>query len=121
MLEVVASVCILGGAVLALIAAIGLNRFDSVFPRLHAATKPATLGLALVLIGAAILAADRGDVAKLLVVVALQFVTAPVGAHLLGRATYHLLSPPALVDELAEVELGGARRPDESDDQSESG
>jgi multicomponent Na+:H+ antiporter subunit G len=105
MTEILASTLIIGGAVLALIAAIGLNRFDGVFPRLHAATKPATLGLALVLFGAATLAVERGDVAKLLVVVALQFVTAPVGAHLLGRATY-LGSPPAAeIDELADAEF----------------
>jgi multicomponent Na+:H+ antiporter subunit G len=104
--EIVASTLIVTGALLALIAAIGLHRFDGVFPRLHAATKPATLGLALVLIGSAVLAVERGDVAKLLVVVALQFVTAPVGAHLLGRATYQLARPAAELDELADAELG---------------
>lgn len=107
MIEIVASTFILVGALLALIAAIGLNRFDGVFPRLHAATKPATLGLAFVLLGSAALAADRGDIAKLLVVVGLQFVTAPVGAHLLGRATYPLSRPEAAIDELADAELGG--------------
>jgi multicomponent Na+:H+ antiporter subunit G len=107
MIEIAASVLVVVGAALALIAAIGLNRFDGVFPRLHAATKPATLGLALVLLGAAVVAAQRGDIAKLLAVVALQFVTAPVGAHLLGRATYHLSRPAAEIDDLAESELGG--------------
>jgi multicomponent Na+:H+ antiporter subunit G len=107
MIEVVASTLVIAGAVLALIAAIGLHRFDGVFPRLHAATKPATLGLALVLLGSATLAVDRGDVAKLLVVVVLQFVTAPVGAHLLGRATYLLSRPDAEIDELADAGLDG--------------
>jgi multicomponent Na+:H+ antiporter subunit G len=102
-----AAVMILAGAILALIAAIGLHRFDGVFPRLHAATKPATLGLALVLAGSAILAPATGDAAKLIAVIALQFVTAPVGAHLLGRATYHLARPESQIDELAEAELGG--------------
>ena len=106
MVEPVASGFILTGSVLALIAAIGLQRFDGFFARMHSATKPATLGLAMIMAGAALVAPAPGDVAKLVVVVLLQFVTAPVGAHLLGRATYHLLRPPAAVDELAEAELG---------------
>lgn len=103
-MEVVSGVLMLLGALLALVAGIGLQRFDDVFARMHAATKPATLGLALVMLGAALQLPDGGSVVKLLLVVLLQFATAPVGSHLVGRAAYRAgteLSEDTQVDELA--------------------
>lgn len=102
MTEVVASVLIVAGSLLALLAAIGLHRFDDVFARMHAATKPATLGLLLVLVGAALVLPIPGGVAKLLLVVLLQFTTAPVAAHLVARAalrTGRELSPDTILDD----------------------
>ena len=106
MADVVASILLVAGAVLAVLAGVGLNRFPDVFARMHAATKPATLGLVLLLGAAALRVEAGGDVAKLLLVVALQFITAPVGAHMVGRAAYRAgteLSTETLVDELAEA------------------
>lgn len=102
--DVLSSVLLLSGALLAVIAGAGLHRFTDVFARMHAATKPATLGLALVLTGAALRMPDSGSVAKLVLVILLQFVTAPVGSHLVGRAAYRSgtqLSPATDPDELA--------------------
>lgn len=114
-MEVVASVLMLTGAALALIAAIGLQRFTDVFARMHSATKPATLGLALVLAGAALLVPGPGPVVKLAVVVLFQFITAPVGAHLVGRATFRAgteLDPRTSFDELAsEIKPPGPETP----------
>jgi len=103
--EIVASVFLLVGCAFALLAAIGLQQFDDVFARIHAATKAITLGLLLVAIGASLLVDQRGDVVKLLLAACLQFVTAPVAAHMVGRSAYRAgteLSPKTLVDELAE-------------------
>ncbi len=106
-LEVIGGAMMVLGAILAVIAGLGLQRFPDVFARMHAATKPATLGLALVLAGAAMLVDDVGSRTKLLLVIALQFVTAPVGSHLVGRAAYRSgteLSSETAVDELAGVD-----------------
>ncbi len=106
---VVASVLVSAGVALSLIAGLGLHRFPDVFARMHAATKPATLGLVLVLAAAAVRVDDPGDVAKLLLVVALQFLTAPVAAHMIGRAAYRAgteLSPTTTTDELAAAHRG---------------
>jgi len=103
-MELVASVLMLAGAVLALIAALGLQRFDDVFARMHAATKPATMGLALILVGTALVVPGPGPVAKLLLVIILQFITAPVGAHLVGRAAFRAgteLDPETVFDDLS--------------------
>ena len=102
--DIVASLLILIGAALALLAGVGLHRFPDVFARMHAATKPATLGLVLLLTAAALRVADGGEIAKLLLVIALQFITAPVGAHMVGRAAYRAgteLSAATAVDEMA--------------------
>jgi multicomponent Na+:H+ antiporter subunit G len=104
MTDVIAAVLILVGVALAVTAGLGLQRFPDVFARMHSATKPATLGVVLVLAGAALRVEDRGDVAKLLLVVVLQFITAPVGAHMVGRAAYRAgteLSSATSIDELA--------------------
>lgn len=104
-MDVVASILIVAGAGLALLAAIGLQRFDDVFARMHSATKPATLGLILTLAGAGLTLPIPGAVAKLLLVVLLQFITAPIAAHLVGRAAFRTgeeLDPETIVVEEAE-------------------
>ncbi len=106
-IEIVAGAMMLVGALLAVIAGLGLQRFPDVFARMHAATKPATLGMALLLVGAAMLVPDPGSRAKLLLVVVLQFVTVAVGSHLVGRAAYRAgteMDPGTTVDELAGVD-----------------
>ena len=112
MTDVIAASLLLVGAALALIAGIGLQRFPDVFARMHAATKPATLGLVLTLTGVAIALGDLSTVVKLGAVIIFQFVTAPIGAHLIGRSTYAAgteLSPDTRVDSLVIEALGGAR------------
>lgn len=74
------------GTAMALIAGIGLYRFTGTTMRMHAATKPATLGVLACAIGAAIQMDDVSSVTKIAVVVAFQFITVPVGAHMLARA-----------------------------------
>jgi multicomponent Na+:H+ antiporter subunit G len=86
MSEVIASGLILVGALLSLIAAVGLFRLPDVFGRMHAATKPAVLGLILLLVGVAVLLSDLGSTTRLLVAAGMQLVTAPVAMHVVGRA-----------------------------------
>jgi multicomponent Na+:H+ antiporter subunit G len=87
-LDVVSSFLLLTGVALAVLAGLGLVRFPDVFSRMHAATKPATLGLLLVMLGAALRQDSGSNATKLLLVAAFQFLTAPVAAHMIGRAAY---------------------------------
>jgi multicomponent Na+:H+ antiporter subunit G len=101
--DTVVSLLLLAGASLSVLAGIGLQRFPDVFARMHAATKPATLGLVLILVAAALRLSDGGDVVKLLVIAAAQFITAPLGAHMVGRAAHRAgdqTGPDTTVDEL---------------------
>jgi multicomponent Na+:H+ antiporter subunit G len=87
-LDVVGAVLVVLGALLALAAAIGLLRLPDVLSRMHAATKPQTAGLVLVVLGTALLLRTSADVWMLLLVAAFQLITAPVTAHLVGRLAY---------------------------------
>lgn len=103
--DVVSAVLIGLGTVLTLVAALGLVRLPDFFARGHAATKGATLGLALTLSGAALQVSDRGDIAKLALAVIAQFLTAPVASHLLGRTAHRTgieLSEHTVLDELVD-------------------
>lgn len=85
-LEVVSAVLAIAGALLALVAAVGLHRLADTRSRMHAATKPATLGVLLCSMGAVLQLDQVSSITKVVVIVVLQLVTAPVGAHMLARA-----------------------------------
>lgn len=84
--DVVSAVLMLSGSLLAVISSIGIHRLGSTRARMHATTKPATLGVLLCGVGAVVQFADVSDIAKVLVVIILQLVGAPIGSHMLGRA-----------------------------------
>lgn len=110
--DVASAVLVLAGTGLFLIAAIGLHRFNDLYGRMHAATKPATLGLLLVLAAAALRVDSVGDIGKLALIAFFQLATAPVAAHLLGRAAYRGGVP---IDVTAGIdELGGLARDTEA-------
>lgn len=124
MIDVVAGALVVTGAALSVLGAVGLRRFPDVFARMHAATKPSTLGLVLVLLGAAIRVVDRSDAVKLVLVAVLQLVTAPVGAHMVGRAAYRSgaeLGPETTVDELADADAKAAAKAEEDAGVEEDG
>ncbi|MEN9746494.1 MAG: hypothetical protein RL729_966 [Actinomycetota bacterium] len=84
--DVVSAVLMLSGSLLAVVSSIGIHRLGSTRARMHATTKPATLGVLLCGVGAVLQFADVSGIAKVLVVVILQLVGAPIGSHMLGRA-----------------------------------
>ncbi|WP_262847936.1 monovalent cation/H(+) antiporter subunit G [Mumia quercus] len=101
-LDIASAFCLLTGAFLALIAAIGVARFNNLFSRMHAATKPQVLGLLLILLGIGLRMEAWSDLGLLVLVAVFQLLTAPVAAHMLGRAVYRIGGPDSderLVDE----------------------
>lgn len=88
LLDVIAGVLVLAGAVLALTAAIGVVRFPDTLARMHSATKPQVLGLILVLIGALIRLRGSHDAGMVTVSIIFTLITAPVVAHRVGRLAY---------------------------------
>jgi multicomponent Na+:H+ antiporter subunit G len=107
-LDLVGAACVLTGALLCLAAAVGLARFPDVLSRMHAATKPQTLGLILVVAGVALSLRSWAAFGTVVLIAALQFTTAPVAAHLVSRTVYRsnqvrrdLLDRDDLAEDLA--------------------
>jgi multicomponent Na+:H+ antiporter subunit G len=103
--DVLAGACLISGALLSLAAGMGLMRFPDLLSRMHSATKPQVLGLLLILAGAALRLQNTIDITTLVLVGLFQLATAPVGAHMVGRAVYragHVRHDLLVVDELAD-------------------
>lgn len=112
--DVLSAVLLLAGAAQCLLGAIGLVRLPSLLSRMQAATKPQTLGLLLILAGAA-LRVPLDSAVTLLLVAVFQVITAPVISQLVGRSAYRSgsVQPRLLVvDELApRMPCEGPERP----------
>ncbi len=86
-MDILSGLLIIAGSAFAMIGGIGVVRFPDLFSRMHAAAKAPTLGLVLVSIGAAISIGTLLATTTLLLVVILQLLSSPVGAHALSRAS----------------------------------
>lgn len=89
MIDVLAAVAVLVGSALMALGAVGLLRFPDALTRMHAATKAATVGVIGITAAAAAEAGSADGIAVLVLVVALLFLSAPMGMTLLARAAYH--------------------------------
>ena len=86
--DVVASICLVAGCFLCLTAGLGLVRFPDVLNRMHAATKPQVLGVLLIVSAVALSLRTWEALAFGIPIVLIQFATAPLAAHMVGRAAY---------------------------------
>ncbi|NYH53164.1 MULTISPECIES: monovalent cation/H(+) antiporter subunit G [Nocardiopsis] len=91
-LDWVAILCILAGAMLSLVAGVGLIRLPDLLSRMHAAAKPQVLGLVLVLVGIDIrlipVETNVFNVGTLVLVALFQMATIPVAGHITARVGY---------------------------------
>lgn len=87
MSDVIAGIFVLLGAGFSLIAAIGVVRLPDVLTRMHASTKAGTLGATLILIATSIIFADTSTIAKCVAAILFLLLTAPIAAHMIGRAS----------------------------------
>lgn len=87
-LEPIGAALILVGTALSVLAAWGMLDFPSALARMHAATKSASLGLSLIVLGSGIAARSWGLFGIGVLVTAFMFMTAPISGHMVGRATY---------------------------------
>lgn len=117
------SVLVVADSLFALAAALGVRRLPDVLIRMHASTKAGTLGCGLILVAGAVHFGQTGIVARAAAVVVFLMLTAPVAAHMIGRAAYRTSVPlwrGTVIDELRDLEAsaqlanasdGGTRDP----------
>ncbi len=106
-LDAASGALLLAGSLLSLAAAVGLVRFPDLLSRMHAATKPQVLGLLLVLVGLELRLRTAFALTTLVLVALFQFLTAPISAHMVGRAAYRsgsVRQDLLVTDELADAE-----------------
>jgi multicomponent Na+:H+ antiporter subunit G len=101
-----AAFCLTVGALLTLVAAIGILRFPDVLTRMHSATKPQVLGLLLIILGLGLRLRDPSSLGLLALVALFQLVTSPIASHMVGRASFRagqVRTELLVVDELTGV------------------
>lgn len=88
MMEILVSFFVVLGGLFALAAALGVLRLPDILIRMHASTKAGTLGCGLILVAVAIHFAEGAITARAIAAIIFLIMTAPVAAHMIGRAAY---------------------------------
>ncbi|MGY6559972.1 MAG: monovalent cation/H(+) antiporter subunit G [Nitritalea sp.] len=76
------------GAIFIFLAAVGVVKMPDIYLRISVTTKAATLGIGLILLAAAVYFDDIAITARTIAIIVFMLLTAPVGAHMIGRASY---------------------------------
>ncbi len=76
------------GTLFVFVAGLGVLRLPDVYMRLHASTKAGTLGVALNAAGLVVFYPNLGIFTRAFALVLFLLLTAPVAAHMIGRASY---------------------------------
>ena len=109
MTEALTTLLILAGGLFAFAAAMGVLRLPDVLIRMHASTKAGTLGCGLILVAAAVHFGETSISARAVAAIVFLMLTAPVAAHMIGRAAYRTGVPlwkGTVIDELAQPDDG---------------
>lgn len=105
MLDIIIALLMLGGGLFVLVAAIGILRLPDLMMRMHASTKAGTLGAGLILAATAFSFDDISVLTRVIATIIFLLLTAPIAAHLIGRAAYYVgvdLWEGTIIDELDE-------------------
>lgn len=106
MTEWISALFLLLGAFFMFLAGLGTYRFPDLYSRMHAATKAASFGVGLMLTGFVIYYFSWYYLIESILIVGFVFITAPIAAHMLGRAGYLLNVPlydKTIADEMQEL------------------
>jgi multicomponent Na+:H+ antiporter subunit G len=87
-MEYIIGFFVLLGSAFIFISAIGILKLHDLYLRMSATTKATTLGVGSVLIGAAMFFSDVGIITLSIAIIIFLLITAPVAAHMIGRASY---------------------------------
>lgn len=88
MITIVISSLLLVGCFFALLAAVGVVRMPDIYCRMHSATKAGAFGSALILLAVMVAYPTPRVWIASLAILFFFYITAPIGAHLVGRICY---------------------------------
>ncbi|HLS96716.1 MAG TPA: monovalent cation/H(+) antiporter subunit G [Sphingobacterium sp.] len=104
MIDIILAILSTVGALSILFASIGILRMPDFYLRLSVTVKASTLGVGLLLICAAIMFPDVSVTTKAIAIIFFLIITAPIAAHMIGRAAYFTGTPlwkDTVIDQLA--------------------
>lgn len=81
------------GTLFIFLAGIGILRMPDLYLRISVTTKAATLGIGLILAAAAFYFQDNAVTSRVIAIIFFMLLTAPIGGHLIGRASYFIGLP----------------------------
>lgn len=87
-IDILASILMLIGAFFVFVAGVGAVRMPDLFLRASATAKAATLGIGAILLATTLYFGEVGATSRAVATIVFIFVTAPISAHMLGRAAY---------------------------------
>jgi len=88
MMYYLSGILIILGSLFILLSAIGILKMPDLYTRMSATTKASTLGVGLVLLGTAVFYQNVGITVRVITIISFLFLTAPVAAHIIGKAAY---------------------------------
>ena len=88
MREILTVTLLIIGAAFIVISALGVVRMPDLYLRMSASTKTGTLGVGSILLAAAIYFFELGIASRSVATIIFILLTAPVAAHMMGRAAY---------------------------------
>ena len=88
MFDFLTAIIVVAGGAFVFIAGLGIWRMPDLMIRMHASTKAGTLGVGLILAALAIHFGELGVVSRSIAAIVFLLLTAPVAAHMIGRAAY---------------------------------
>ncbi|MCP9198941.1 monovalent cation/H(+) antiporter subunit G [Gramella sp. GC03-9] len=104
MIDIIIGTLATFGALFVLLAAVGMIRMPDTYLRISVTTKAATLGVGLLLMASMVYFSDSDVTSQAFVIILFIFLTAPVSAHLIGRASYFIgvkLWDKSVMDDLS--------------------
>lgn len=104
-METISGILMIIGAIFMFIAGLGIMRMPDLFMRMSCATKASTLGVGFILLALTINFFQLGVSTRAIATIIFVVITAPVAAHLIGRAGYIVRVPlwkNSVVDQLCD-------------------
>ena len=93
MVDYIMAAMILLGGFFCFVAGLGILRLPDVLIRMHASTKAGTLGAGLILGAVAVYFGDIATITRAVAAILFLLLTAPVAAHMIGRAAFKVGVP----------------------------
>jgi multicomponent Na+:H+ antiporter subunit G len=106
--DIVSWALIILGSFFTVVGMLGLVRMPELFTRMHATSVMETLGAGFLILGMIVQAGPSLVTLKLLFILALFFMTAPVVTHALAQTALHERVRPRLAEDRRAAESGSA-------------